>query len=48
MHSILYYSRLIGHAILEQITNLRKGLVEYFKSNEIIALKENVGLGFRV
>jgi hypothetical protein len=33
------YNTLIGHAILNQKTRLRKGLVSYFKNNGIIILK---------
>jgi hypothetical protein len=39
---MLYYDRLVNHVILEQIKELRKGFVSYFKSNGIIALKKHV------
>jgi hypothetical protein len=32
----------MGHAILEQRTRLKKGLVSYFKSNGMIALRKHV------
>jgi hypothetical protein len=42
MHYILCYSKPIGHAILDQITRLKKGLVLYFKYNGISTLKRHV------
>jgi hypothetical protein len=39
---MLCYNKTIGHAILEQITKLRKGFVSYFKTNGIIVFKTRV------
>jgi hypothetical protein len=36
------YNRLIGHAILEQRTRLKKGLISYLKSNGMIVLRKYV------
>jgi len=40
MYSMLCYSKLVGHAILEPRTKLSKTLVSYFKSNGITTLKK--------
>jgi hypothetical protein len=42
MCCISCYSKLVGHAILEQKTKLRKFFVSYFKSNGIITLTKYV------
>jgi len=42
MHCMFYYSKLMGHTILEPKTKLRKGCISYFKNNGIFALKKHV------
>ncbi len=42
MYCMLHYSKLVGHAILEPRTKLKKTLVSYFKSNGITTLKKHM------
>ncbi len=46
IHCMLCHNRTIVHAILEQITKLRKGFVSYFKTNGIIVFKTHVDANY--